>query len=154
MKYLSQFVLSASAVTAHSLFQDIWVGTSDQAQSCSRVPPNNSPISNVESNDLRCNMGGTKAAAEVCTVEAGSSLTVEMHAQPGERSCSTPAIGGNHFGPVLVYMSKVDDATTADGSSDWFKVAEDGYDAAVGSSSWGTELLNKNCGKRAFTGQL
>lgn len=30
-------------------------------------------------------------------------------------------------------MSKVDDATTADGTTGtWFKVAEDGYDAATG----------------------
>ena len=36
-----------------------------------------------------------------------------MHAQPGDRSCSNPAIGGAHYGPVLVYMAKVSDATTA-----------------------------------------
>jgi lytic cellulose monooxygenase (C1-hydroxylating) len=43
-------------------------------------------------------------------------MTVEMHAQPGDRSCSNQAIEGNHFGPVIVYMSKVIDATTDPGS--------------------------------------
>jgi hypothetical protein len=72
-----------------------------------------------------------------------------MHQQPGDRSCTTQAIGGNHFGPITVYMSKVDDATTADGSSAWFKVDEFGYDAD--NKTWGTDMLNNNCGKRAFT---
>lgn len=61
-------------------------------------------------------------------------MTVEMHAQEGERSCDEEAIGGNHWGPVLVYMSKVEDATVADGSGSWFKVSEEGYDG----ETWGT----------------
>jgi cellulase len=71
-----------------------------------------------------------------------------MHAQMNDRSCANEAIGGNHFGPVMVYMSKVDDATTTDGSGEWFKVDEFGYDAAT--STWGTDTLNANCGKRTF----
>jgi len=71
-----------------------------------------------------------------------------MHAQPGDRKCSQPAIGGNHYGPVYVYMGKVSDATSAKDAS-FFKVAEDGYTGTT--SSWGTEILNANCGKRAFT---
>jgi cellulase len=71
-----------------------------------------------------------------------------MHAQPGDRSCSNPAIGGAHDGPVLVYMAKVSDATTATTGS-FFKVAEDGYKGTT--PTWGTEILNANCGKRAFT---
>lgn len=65
-------------------------------------------------------------------------MTVEMHAQEGDRSCDTEALGGNHFGPVLVYMSKVEDATAADGSSSWFKVSEEGYNDGV----WGTVCFN------------
>jgi cellulase len=48
-----------------------------------------------------------------------------MHQQNGDRSCGTEAIGGSHWGPVNVYMSKVDDASTADGSTGWFKVFAD-----------------------------
>lgn len=80
---------------------------------------------------------------------AGSTFTVEMH-QHNSRECSTEAIGGNHFGPVLIYMSKVPDATTSDGSSSsWFKVDQFGY--ASDNKTWGTDLLNANCGKHTFT---
>lgn len=71
---------------------------------------------------------------------AGQTLTVEMHQQPGDRNCATEAIGGNHFGPVIIYMSKVADATKADGSSAWFKVAQDGYFPA--NTTWGTVSLS------------
>ena len=33
---------------------------------------------------------------------AGDSVTVEMHQQPNDRSCANEAIGGDHFGPVIV----------------------------------------------------
>lgn len=71
-----------------------------------------------------------------------------MHQQTNDRSCSTEAIGGNHFGPVMIYMAKVDDATAAaaEGLS-WFKVDEQGYDG----KTWGTDALNAACGKRTFT---
>lgn len=58
---------------------------------------------------------------------AGDSVTVEMHQQPGDRSCANEAIGGDHWGPVQIYLANVDDATTADGASaGWFKVSEMG----------------------------
>jgi cellulase len=79
-------------------------------------------------------------------------VTVEMHQQNGDRSCANEAIGGAHYGPVLVYMSKVADATTADGSTPFFKIFQDTWakNSAGGGGSddyWGTKDLNKNCGK-------
>ena len=49
-------------------------------------------------------------------------------------------------------MSKVEDATTADGSAGWFKIFENTWahkaSAAVGDNDdWGTNDLNKCCGK-------
>lgn len=70
-----------------------------------------------------------------------------MHEQPGDRDCDSPAIGGNHFGPVMVYLSKVEDATAADGSSKWFKIGEYGYQ----NGTWGTDVLNDNCGQFEVT---
>lgn len=52
-------------------------------------------------------------------------MTVEMHQQPGDRSCANEAIGGAHYGPVMVYLSKVADASKADGSAGWFKIFQD-----------------------------
>jgi lytic cellulose monooxygenase (C1-hydroxylating) len=63
-------------------------------------------------------------------------VTVEMHQQPGDRDCTTQAIGGNHYGPVLVYMSKVAVATSDTGSGSWFKVEEEGYNLTT--KQWGT----------------
>jgi cellulase len=68
-----------------------------------------------------------------------------MHAQHNDRSCANEAIGGNHFGPVMVYLSKVEDASSADGSAPFFKIGEFGYDAAT--DKWGTDILNDNCGQ-------
>jgi hypothetical protein len=69
-------------------------------------------------------------------VLAGGNITVEMHAQKGDRSCANQAIGGNHYGPVLVYMSKVADSTKDVGSGEWFKVDEEGYNPTT--KKWGT----------------
>ncbi|KAK3368705.1 glycosyl hydrolase family 61-domain-containing protein [Podospora didyma] len=139
-----------SLAAAHAFFQQSGSGSVDYNSSCVRMPPNNSPVTDVSSPNLACNVGGTKAAAGFCEATAGSKFSVEMHSQLNDRSCTNQAIGGNHFGPVLVYMSKVDDASTADGASaSWFKVDEFGYDAS--SKTWGTDKLNANCGRREFT---
>ena len=82
---------------------------------------------------------------------AGDQVTVEMHQQPGDRSCANEAIGGDHWGPVQAYLAKVDDATTAVGSSaSWFKVAEMGL-PSNNPEYWATEVLNDNCGHFTFT---
>ncbi|KAH9882929.1 hypothetical protein J1614_000295 [Plenodomus biglobosus] len=138
---------AAASVSAHATWQDLWVGSEDKGTSCTRTVANNNPISSLTSADMFCGIGPVKSSG-VCEVAAGSSLTVEMHAQPGDRKCTQPAIGGNHYGPVLIYMAKVADAKTATSGS-FFKVAEDGYTGTT--ASWGTEILNANCGKRAFT---
>ncbi|CAI6088399.1 unnamed protein product [Clonostachys chloroleuca] len=138
--------LAAKQVAGHATFQQLWVNGVDKI-----CHPFNSPITSVESNDIRCN-AGTSPAASKCSVAAGETVTVEMHQQPGDRSCSNEAIGGNHYGPVMVYMSKVDDASTADGSAGWFKVFQDGWKKASTSSQggddyWGVKDLNTCCGK-------
>lgn len=77
-------------------------------------------------------------------------MTVEMHQQNNDRSCSTEAIGGNHKGPVIVYISKVGNALNADGSTPWVKLFESGLvDAA--SQKYGNDVLNDNCGKQVVT---
>lgn len=147
MKTVSLLLAAAAAVSAHSTWQQMWVGSTDMGSTCARTVKDNSPITSLTSSDMFCGRGPASSSG-ICTVAAGDALTVEMHAQPGDRKCSQPAIGGNHYGPVLIYMAKVSDAKTAQSAS-WFKVAEDGYKGTT--ASWGTEILNANCGKRAFT---
>ncbi|RYP77391.1 hypothetical protein DL771_001186 [Monosporascus sp. 5C6A] len=105
--------LGARQAAAHATFQALWYGGQ-----CARLPLSNSPVTNVMSNDIRCNVG-TRPVGAKCAVPAGSTVTVEMHQQPNDRSCAQEAIDGAHHGPVAVYLSKVDDATKADGSAPW-----------------------------------
>ncbi|TVY29055.1 putative endo-beta-1,4-glucanase D [Lachnellula hyalina] len=161
----SGLLACATSVLGHSTFQDMWVDgyvfavstltvlfinstdSTDDVSTCARLPLNNNPVTNVTSNDLRCN-AGTTPVTPLCTVATGGNVTVEMHAQPGDRDCTKEAIGGNHYGPVLVYMSKVANAASDTGSGSWFKVAEEGYNPTT--KIWGTDSLNTNCGKKSF----
>ncbi|CAE6479335.1 unnamed protein product [Rhizoctonia solani] len=140
---------AASTAHAHATFQYLWVDGVDQGNTCVRAPSNNSPISDLTSKTLACNTNGEVAAAKTCSIAAGTKVAVEMHQQPGDRNCATDAIGGNHDGPTIIYMAKVDNAATAVGSeADWFKVAETGL---VSKDYWGTDVMNANCGKVEFT---
>ncbi|KAI1275842.1 fungal cellulose binding domain-containing protein [Xylaria sp. FL0933] len=144
----------AFQASAHSIFQQLWVDGVDYGSQCVRMPPNNNPVTNVNSNDIRCNVGGTKGVGAKCPVKAGSTVTVEMHAQPGDRSCGSEAIGGAHYGPVNVYLSQVPDSSTADGSTSWYKIFADSWSSkgSVGDSdNWGTNDLNTCCGKMDVT---
>lgn len=138
--------LAARNVAGHATFQQLWVGGVDYGAQCARLPLSNSPVTDVMSNDMRCNANSGPVRRK-CPVPAGGTVTVEMHQQNNERSCSNEAIGGAHYGPVAVYLSKVPDATTADGSTGWFKIFEAGWAKKPGSSSgdgdyWGTKDLN------------
>ncbi|CAG7848105.1 SubName: Full=Related to cellulose binding protein CEL1 {ECO:0000313/EMBL:CCA73144.1} [Serendipita indica DSM 11827] len=71
------------------------------------------PIEDVASMSMRCNSGGANGNhTETATVKAGDTVGFGL----------SQAIF--HKGPLNVYMSKVDNAKTADGSSGWFKMYE------------------------------
>ncbi|KAK7676808.1 hypothetical protein QCA50_020214 [Cerrena zonata] len=147
---LLTFVSFVALASAHATFQELWINGVDQGSSCVRLPLSNSPVTSVTSNDIACNVSPTPSSG-VCSANAGDELTVEMHQQPGDRSCANEAIGGDHYGPVIIYMAKVDDATSAVGSdASWFKVAEIGLPSS-NPDYWGTEVLNDNCGHYTFT---
>ncbi|KAL1864655.1 hypothetical protein VTK73DRAFT_5739 [Phialemonium thermophilum] len=154
MKSLGALVLVALAAreaAGHAMFQDLWVDGTDMGSQCVRMPRSNTPVTNVGSPDLRCN-AGTRPVNAKCPVKAGSTVTIEMHQQPGDRSCGSEAIGGAHYGPVMAYLTKVPDATTADGSTGWFKIFQDSWEKKAGGGSgdddyWGTKDLNTCCGK-------
>ncbi|KAI1391703.1 lytic polysaccharide monooxygenase [Hypoxylon trugodes] len=142
----------SAKVSAHATFQDLWVNGVDMGATCARLPSSNSPVTDVSSKDIACN-AGTKPVSGKCSVAAGSTVTVEIHQQPGDRACNTEAIGGAHYGPVQVYMSSVSDASTADGSSSsWFKIFADTWakNPSGGSGDddyWGTKDINTCCGR-------
>ncbi|KAG5637799.1 hypothetical protein H0H81_003191 [Sphagnurus paluster] len=109
-----------ASVSAHATFQQLWINGVDAGSSCARIP------------------------------QTGDDVTVEMHQQPGDRACRNEAIGGNHYGPVLVYMAAVTDARTAVGSaSNWFKVSHMGL-VSSNPDYFGSRVLNDNCGHYTF----
>ncbi|KAH7375326.1 glycosyl hydrolase family 61-domain-containing protein [Plectosphaerella cucumerina] len=143
--------LAIKSVEAHATFQQLWVD--GHGAQCVRLPPSNSPVVNVASNDIACNVGGTRGQGGKCPVRAGGIVTVEMHQQNGDRNCANEAIGGAHYGPVMIYISKVTDASTADGTSGtWHKIHEIGWAKSPSGQSgdddfWGVKDLNKCCGR-------
>ncbi|KAF2015817.1 carbohydrate-binding module family 1 protein [Aaosphaeria arxii CBS 175.79] len=150
---LAGIVTLAPRVLGHATWQQLWVNVNLTIQYggvCARLPNNNNPITDVTSNDIRCNANQGFASSK-CSVAAGGTVTIEMH-QHNTRGCTEEAIGGAHYGPVLVYLSKVADASTADGSTPFFKIFQDTWARASSTSQgsddyWGTKDLNKACGK-------
>ena len=58
---------SATSVSSHATFQQLWVDGVDQVSTCARLPSSNSPIQDASLNDMRCN-AGSAAAASTCAV--------------------------------------------------------------------------------------
>lgn len=153
MKTVAVLAGMAALANAHATWQQLWKNGEDLESTCARLPPSNSPIEDYTSTALQCNVNPAAASGK-CSYAAGDSVTIEMH-QHNSRQCTEEGIGGAHWGPVLAYLSKVEDSATADGSSEFFKIYENTWKKAEGSSQgdgdyWGTKDLNYNCGKLSF----
>ncbi|KAG8810038.1 hypothetical protein FRC19_004828 [Serendipita sp. 401] len=102
-------------VAAHYRFNSLIIGgQSSPEYTYIRKNSNfNSPVTDVTSNDLRCNVGATGAGTETATVAAGDTVGFAL---------DTPVY---HQGVLNVYMSKAPaDAASYDGSGGWFKIYE------------------------------
>ncbi|PYI08779.1 hypothetical protein BO78DRAFT_440339 [Aspergillus sclerotiicarbonarius CBS 121057] len=138
---------ASKLATAHTTVQAVWINGEDQGLGNTddgyiRSPPSNSPVKDVTSTDITCNVNGDQAAAKTLSVKAGDVVTFEWHHD--SRSDSDDIIASSHLGPVMVYM-----APTAKGSagSNWVKIAEDGYD----DGTWAVTKLISNKGKHNIT---
>ncbi|KIJ69447.1 lytic polysaccharide monooxygenase, partial [Hydnomerulius pinastri MD-312] len=90
-----------------------------------RLPPSNSPVTDVTSNI--CNVNGATPASAITTVPAGASVQAQW--DPGA-----------HPGPNMVYMAKVSNAATSTITGlGWFKIAEDGLHS---DGTWSSPLPN------------
>jgi cellulase len=148
MKSVAALSAIVALANAHATFQQLWKNGKDLESTCARLPPSNSPVQDYTGTALQCNVSPAPASGK-CDFEAGDTVTIEMH-QHNTRDCKEEGIGGAHWGPVLAYMSKVEDAATADGSSEFFKVYQNTWAKAPGSTQgdndlWGTKDLNYNC---------
>ncbi|PYH66925.1 putative endoglucanase [Aspergillus vadensis CBS 113365] len=140
---------ASKLASAHTTVQAVWINGEDQGLGNTddgyiRSPPSNSPVTDVTSTDMTCNVNGDQAASKTLSVKAGDVVTFEWH--HSDRSASDDIIASSHKGPVQVYM-----APTAKGSNgnNWVKIAEDGYHKS--SDEWATDILIANKGKHNIT---
>ncbi|EAU32052.1 hypothetical protein ATEG_07790 [Aspergillus terreus NIH2624] len=138
---------AAKLVNAHATVFAVWINDEDQglgntADGYIRSPPNNSPVTDVTSKDMTCNVNGATAAAKTLDVKAGDKITFEWH--HNSRDASDDIIASSHLGPVMVYMAPTEKGSAGSG---WVKIAEDGYS----NGKWAVDTLIANRGKHSIT---
>jgi cellulase len=93
-----------------------------------RMPPSNSPVVDITSDDMACNVGGSKVPSGVKTIDAaeGDSIKVQWD-------------NSGHPGPITHFLyGPVDDASQATGiGAGWFKIDEQNQ---VG-GKWASEVM-------------
>ncbi|KAF2145669.1 carbohydrate-binding module family 1 protein [Aplosporella prunicola CBS 121167] len=121
MKFTLSTMLAAAtlvpSISAHYCFNRLIVNDkyTTEYEYVRKNDNSNSPITDVTSNDLRCNSGGLDTGKSTKTYEV----------KAGDKVGFALDTGIGHPGPVQVYMSKADTTAAAyDGSGDWFKVYE------------------------------
>ncbi|RDW82058.1 glycoside hydrolase family 61 protein [Coleophoma cylindrospora] len=124
------FGLSAlvSQVSCHYIFNTLTANGQKYAtyQYIRENTNNNSPVTDLTSDDLRCNVGANGNTTATVSVAAGSTVAF------------TADQTVYHQGPVSVYMAKAPTTASAfDGSGDvWFKILDLGPTFSGGSATW------------------
>ncbi|KAK0451192.1 glycosyl hydrolase family 61-domain-containing protein [Desarmillaria tabescens] len=108
---LSLSILSQS-VSAHYIWTTLIAGSTTSTGAV-RLPQNNSPVTDVESTDITCNVNPSPAT-ETVSVAAGSTIGFILDNTI------------YHQGPAAIYLGKAPStAASWDGSgANWFKIAE------------------------------
>jgi cellulase len=133
----------ASSVSAHTLMYSAWVNGVDQGDGRNvyiRSPPNNSPVKDLSSPDLVCNVNGGKAASSFVSAAAGDTLTFEWY----HNTRGDDIVDLSHKGPIITYIAPYTEGNGA--SAIWTKIAEDGF----ANGKWAVETLVANKGKYDF----
>ncbi|KAK7948639.1 glycosyl hydrolase family 61-domain-containing protein [Apiospora aurea] len=128
-----------SAATAHQNFHQFWVdGETPGYQAGIRMPPSNSPVTDITSDDIVCNVNGAKVPSGVDTVAAkeGSEIKVQWDQS-------------SHPGPIThMLYGPVDDASQATGiGAGWFKIDEQDYV----DGKWANEIMEADNMTHTFT---
>ncbi|RYP34760.1 hypothetical protein DL767_004097 [Monosporascus sp. MG133] len=141
---LSAAAALASTASAHTHMFSVWVNGKDQGDGRNvyiRSPPNNSPVKELGSPAMACNVNGGKVAPKFVSAAAGDKLSFEWY----HDNRNDDIIDLSHLGPVITYIAPY---TEGDGSGAiWTKIDEDGYDG----STWAVEKVVANGGKKDFT---
>ncbi|KAK1227639.1 hypothetical protein PQX77_009352 [Marasmius sp. AFHP31] len=109
---LASAVLLAHSASAHYIWTTLITG-STKSTAAVRQPLSNSPVQDVTSNDIRCNVNPSPAS-ETVSVAAGSTIGFVLDNTI------------YHQGPAAIYLGKAPStAASWDGSgANWFKIAE------------------------------
>ncbi|KAF2228083.1 glycoside hydrolase, partial [Elsinoe ampelina] len=143
--FIAALPLLAATATAHTTFQALWVdGVAQGKMTTSNIrhnwadPESNYPLKDVTAPEIACNKWGSTPASKKVTVKAGAKVTAEWHHEPTQKSGDADEpIALSHKGPIMAYLGKVDDASTASPTGvKWFKIFEDTKDS---SGKWAVE---------------
>lgn len=78
---LSEIILASSliaTVTAHQNFHQFWVNDQTPGyQTGIRMPPSNSPVTDLTSNDMACNVNGETGVADTVPANEGDTIKVQ-----------------------------------------------------------------------------
>ncbi|QDS68914.1 hypothetical protein FKW77_008123 [Venturia effusa] len=154
MRFFHTFCLLNTAVSAHTIFQKLYINGESPGQLVGiRAPSFNGPVLNVTSDEVICNGGPNplvKISREIINTTAGDEVTAEWHHTldggiPGD---AAEPVDPTHVGPTMAYLAKVDDARTENVTGlEWFKIFQDGMDSE---HKWGVTRLVENKGKFSF----
>ncbi|KAK1142042.1 hypothetical protein N8T08_008248 [Aspergillus melleus] len=140
---------AAKMANAHATVFAVWINGEDQGLGNTdsgyiRSPPSNSPVTDVTSTDMTCNVNGDKAAAKTLSVKSGDKVTFEWHHD--SRDAGDDIIASSHLGPVMTYIAPTKKGSSGEG---WVKLAEEGYDKST--DKWAVDNLIANKGKHSVT---
>ncbi|KAH7325252.1 glycosyl hydrolase family 61-domain-containing protein [Rhizoctonia solani] len=138
---LATILASASAAYAHATVRAVFINGVDQGNGENtyiRSPPNNSPVKDLTSSDVACNVNNV-AVPKTLDVSAGDVITFEW----SHNTRNDDIIDASHKGPVLVYVAP----TSSNGAGAvWSKIFQSVYD-----SQWATDTLIANKGHVSVT---
>lgn len=121
-----------SAVSAHQNWHQLWINDATPGyQAGIRMPPSNSPVEDITSNDMACNVGGSKVPSGVDTIPANEGDTIKVQWDQS-----------GHPGPITHFLfGPVDDASQETGiGAGWFKIDElNNVDG-----KWANEIMGAN----------
>ncbi|KAF3014795.1 hypothetical protein E8E14_011518 [Neopestalotiopsis sp. 37M] len=119
--------LAVSGASAHYIFEQLSIGSTQYPvyQYIRENTNYNSPVTDLTSNDLRCNVGANGTGTETVAVNAGDAFTFTLDTAV------------YHQGPVSIYMSKAPGAASDyDGSGEWFKILDIGPTFSGSTATW------------------
>ncbi|KAI1332436.1 endoglucanase II [Xylariaceae sp. FL0255] len=119
--------LAASTVSGHYIFETFTAGSTQFAtyQYIRKNTNYNSPVTDLTSDDLRCNVGATGNGTDTVAMTAGEAFTFTLD------------VAVYHQGPISIYMSKAPStAAEYDGSGEWFKILDIGPTFSNGAATW------------------